>query len=531
MKELTAEQLAQRIYDCGLMSTKDLEVSLADAGGRDRASFNDFIMTLLEKEQMTNWQISRVVDGQRRGYFYGDWKVLYLVGAGTFARVYRSAHRTTGEVKAVKVLRQRYSNDIETRESFLREAKMVMKLRHPNIVPIYEVDEDNGRIYMVMDFVEGQNLREYVKAHRKIPHLTALKITRDIAAGLALAANHNINHRDMKLSNVLLSANGQAKIVDFGLATVAGDKGAEGKAAPRSIDYAGLERTTGVRRDDKRSDIYFVGCMLYHMVTGAPALSETKERIKRLASNRYTDVVPVTVLDPEMPHRIVVLIHRLMELNAEKRIQTPELVNRETESVIRAIEAGDVKRYDENLTEQEAKEYADMQAKHEEGQGKTLLLIESNVSVQDSLRGRLKDIGYRVLITADLERGLSRFENLDPADDLPADCVIFGSAGLGRAAVVGFEKFVTGEFTSTLPAILIATGKVKGLVKKQWLNEHRKILLFPVKFKDVQHGLRALLGLEVDANQGKEVKPSTREPSEPSPSVNDSIEDTDVELG
>ena len=78
MKELTAEQLAQRIYDCGLMSTKDLEVSLADAGGRDRASFNDFIMTLLEKEQMTNWQISRVVDGQRRGYFYGDWKVLYL---------------------------------------------------------------------------------------------------------------------------------------------------------------------------------------------------------------------------------------------------------------------------------------------------------------------------------------------------------------------------------------------------------------------------------------------------------------------
>ena len=135
----------------------------------------------------------------------------------------------------------------------MREAKMVMRLRHPNIVPISEVDEDRGRIYMVMDFVEGQNLREYVKAHKRIPNLTSLRICRDIAGGLAYAATQGIYHRDMKLSNVLLSAKGQAKLVDFGLATVSSDREDDGKGGPRSIDYAGLERCTAVLRD----------CLLY----------------------------------------------------------------------------------------------------------------------------------------------------------------------------------------------------------------------------------------------------------------------------
>ena len=152
MSQLNAEQLAQRIYDCGLMSMPELESTLGSAGGRGKASFNEFIEELLLQEKLTNWQIARVCDGHRQGYFYGSWKVLYLIGAGTFARVYRAVHQTSGEIKAVKVLRQRYATDMETRDQFLREARMVMELRHPNIVPIYEVEEERNRIYMVMDF-------------------------------------------------------------------------------------------------------------------------------------------------------------------------------------------------------------------------------------------------------------------------------------------------------------------------------------------------------------------------------------------
>ena len=492
MSEISADQLAQRIYDCGLLGSKELEQTLADAGGRGRASFNDFIKKLLETEQMTNWQISRVVEGQRRGYFYNKWKVLYLIGAGTFARVYRAVHSESGEVKAVKVLRSRYSADIETRDSFLREARVVMDLRHPNIVPIYEVDEDKGRIYMVMDFVEGQNLREYVRAHKKIPYITALKITRDLAAGLAHAAKFNVYHRDMKLSNVLLSSRGVGKLVDFGLATVTSE---EGKGGPRSIDYAGLERCTKVKRNDTRSDLFFVGTMLYHMVSGEPALSETRERMKRLSADRFRDIKPVTLHDPDLPHRLVNLINRMMELDPEKRIQTAKLVQEETEATIKAIEAGDVKKYDENLSKQEAQAYDAKMTRQDEGRGKTILLIESNVKVQDSLRTRLKELGYRVLITSDPVRGLARFTDLDPADDLPADCVMFGCAGLGKDGIRAFQEFANGEYSSKLPAILFVMEKLKRYVKPELLNEHRMAFPLPIKFKHVQLGLRKLLDL------------------------------------
>jgi len=521
MSELSADQLAQRIYDCGLMGNKELEQTLANSGGRGRASFNDFIMTLLESEQMTNWQISRVVDGQRRGYFYNKWKVLYLIGAGTFARVYRAVHSETGEIKAVKVLRQRFSDDAETRESFLREARVVMDLRHPNIVPIFEVDNDKARIYMVMDFVEGQNLREYVRAHRKIPYITALKITRDVAAGLAHAAKFNVYHRDMKLSNVLLSSRGVGKLVDFGLATVTSD---DGKGGPRSIDYAGLERCTKVKRNDTRSDIFFVGCMLYHMVTGEPAMSETRERMKRLAAGRFRDIKPVTIHDPDLPHRLVNLINRLTEIDPEKRIQTAKLVEDETASTIKAIESGDLKKYDENLSKQEAQAYEKMISKQDEGRGKTLLLIESNVKVQNSLRERLKGIGYRVLITSDPVRGLARFSDLDPAEELPADCVLFGCAGLGKDGVRAFEKFAKGEYTSELPAVLFAMEKLQRFVKPELLNEHRLQLPLPIKFKHVQLGLRKLLKLPAGQDQPSAGNAKTETP------VEDASQDTDVDL-
>lgn len=521
MSQLTAEQLAQRVYECGLMSMKQLEDTLRHAGGRGRATFDDFIMASLEQEMLTNWQISRVVGGHRRGYFYGNWKVLYLIGAGTFARVYRAAHKKSGDIKAVKVLRQRYSNDMDTREQFLREARMVMALRHSNIVPIHEVEEDRGRIYMVMDFVEGQNLREYVKAHKKLPLDVSLRIVRDIAAGLKYAADHQITHRDMKLSNVLLSSAGQAKLVDFGLAAVAGDE----QGGPRSIDYAGLEKATNVKRNDERSDLYFLGAMLYQLVSGVAPLEETRERIRRLAAERYLDVEPITNHVSDLPHRVVVLIGRLMEPDADKRIQTPAEALRETEIALAAVEGGDVKEYDADLSAKEAGVYRRRQAEKEEGLGKTILIIESNNKLQDRLRERLKNLGYRVLITGDVTRGLARFEDLDPADERPADCVIFGCVGLGKQALASFAGFVANDYTSEIPAILIVPENLEKFVNPAWLKRHRIQMSTPIKLTALQRALRKLLKIsKPDARTSSE-----RQPERVSIVVNDPQRDTDVE--
>ena len=499
MSELSSDQLAQRIYESHLMEMKEIEQVMAKAGGRGRASLDEFIVQLLQNENLTNWQIARLMEGHRKGYFYGKWQVLYLVGAGTFARVYRGSHRRTGDVKAVKVLRSRYSADQETRDRFTNEAKMVMQLRHPNIVPIHEVDQERGRSFMVMDFVEGQNLRDYVRAHQGLKITTALSILRDLAAGLSYAAERGITHRDMKLSNVLLSSKGQAKLVDFGLATVNKDFDDDGPTFnPRSIDYAGLEKVTNVARNDSRSDIYFLGCMLYHMVTGVPPLFETRERIKRLSARRYREIVPLTVQTPNLPHRLVVLCNRLMELNPERRVQTPALVLREVESCLEAIQTGKAESYDPELSKQEAEEYEQQMREREEGQGYTILIIESNLQVQDMLRSKLKNLGYRVLIMGNPDRALERFEGLDPAEERPAHCVIFGCAGLGVNGVKAFVDFSQARNTRTIPAMLLLKAQQKQFMSKIKLRENHRQLDLPIKFKNVRLALKALLDAEKD---------------------------------
>ena len=492
MLDISADKLAQRIFAFGLLTTKQVEVALADAGGRGRASLNDLISLLLERELLTNWQISRVCENHRQGYFYGKWRLLYMIGAGSFARVYRAVHTETGDSKAVKVLRQRHSADAATRENFMKEARIVMQLRHKNIAPIYEVGEQQNRIYMVMEFVEGQNLREYARAHGQLPIKTALQITRDVLAGLAYASLRNIYHRDMKLSNVLLSASGTAMIVDFGLAV---DTEASENSGPRSIDYAGLERLTRVRKSDPRSDTFFVGCMLYQMLCGVPPMDDTVDRLKRMSTSRFTDIVPITVHAPDLPHRAVVLVQRLMAIDPNKRPDTPVIAQKEAEKTIAAIEAGDTRAYEAAQAVND--KFQQQQDEKDEGEGKTILLIESNSKVQDSLRNRLKEIGYRVLITADPNRGLERFEDLDPSEEMPADCVIFGCAGLGRTAVRAFEGFVNYSSTAQLPAILITTNGVSKLVSEDWFNENRAQLNMPLKFKEVKLALRKLLKIGV----------------------------------
>lgn len=491
MNIISAEQLAQRIFDCGLLEQKDINEVLSSVGGRN-AAVEEFERELIARGLLTNWQTSRLKEGQRRGFFYENWKILYFAGAGTFARVYRGVHTKTGEVKAIKVLRSRHSSDLEKVEDFIREAKTVMSLRHPNIVPIYEVETYRGRSYMVMDFIEGQNLRDFVRTHGKLKLMTALGIAHDLASGLEYAATRGITHRDMKLSNVLLSSKGQAKLVDFGLAAI-NDEDAGGDFTARSIDYAGLEKLTSVRRNDPRSDIYFLGCMLYNMLAGEPPLFETKERIKRLSPGRYRDVKPLTSLVSNLPHRVVILVNRLMELNPEKRIQNPQQAVKEIDSVIEAIKKGETEQYDEKLAQKHAAEYAELMDKRQEGDGRTVMIVESDVKLQNLLRSRLKELGYRVLVIGNPQTAVNRFMDLDPAEDRPADCVMFGCKGLVKDGLQAFNEFGKSEDTGSIPAILLLTEGQEIFKQHASLSDHRLCLHFPMKFKHIRQALLKLL--------------------------------------
>jgi tRNA A-37 threonylcarbamoyl transferase component Bud32/uncharacterized protein (DUF302 family) len=494
MSEVTAEKLSQRIIDSGLVEGRQLESIWSELGTRE-VTADQFTSLLLRREMLTNFQLTRLIKGERGGYFYGHYKVLYLTGTGTFARVYRAVDQRTGKVVAVKVLRKRFRDDKVMTEQFLREGEIGSRLRHPNIVPILEVSKNISAPFLVMDFVEGWNLREFIKVRKKFTPAEAIRITIDILQGLSYAAEQGMSHRDLKLSNVLISSRGRARLVDFGLAAIKSSETIKDDDSPnaRTIDYAGLERASGCHNNDPRSDLFFVGCILYHMASGAAPLAETRDRIQRLSVQRYQNIKPIMQHDPKLPQALVLFVGKATELSVEKRFSTPNEMLEEAKKVQRRIEAGDVAAADA-VAAAAAGEVVSLPVPppmlEQEGVARTVMIVESKKEAQDLLREKLKRHGYRVLVFSDPHRALTRFEE---DDKRPADCVLFSTVSLGRPALEAFNKFGLHPSSKDVPAILFVDERQNDLVKAAALAEHRVLLSMPLKVRELRDTLLKLL--------------------------------------
>jgi eukaryotic-like serine/threonine-protein kinase len=481
MAELNAEQIAQRSFDLDLLNERQLQEIWGEFGRRNVPP-DEFVQFLLRRELLTNFQLDRLLKGERSGYFYGDYKVLYMVAGGSFARVYRAAHRQTGVVRALKVLRKRYSDDPTQTEHFVREGQVGLTLRHGNIVPIYEVYSKGLTHFFVMEFIEGRNLREFLKIRKKLDPPEATRLMIDIVNGLRYAFDHGVFHRDLKLTNILISSKGQAKLVDFGLAgtdaNLADEKLGETINA-RTIDYAGLERATGVRKDDPRSDIYFLGVIYYHMLTGHSPLHETRDRIQRLSKTRYTDIVPILEVDSSVPKVIASVVGQAMQIDPDKRYQNPAQMLIDLNLAAERVAAGDDHTADDHGERWQAERERLATALVAGSQRPSFMLVESNTKMQDLFRQELKKAGYRVLVISDPHRALERFQD----DKKPADVVMFSTGQLGEPAVAAFNEFAKNGQTSSLPAILLLAPEHRAWAKdvKETLAPHRIVLQMPIK--------------------------------------------------
>jgi len=479
MVELSPEQLAQRASDLNLVDRRQLESIWGELGSYD-VSFGELQRVLLGRGILTNYQFDRLARGERTGFFYGDYKVLYLVGTGTFARVYRAVHKESGKVVALKILRRRFSEIPMQTEQFVREGRMGAKLRHPNIVPIYEVFSQKRTHFLVMEFVEGQNLREFLRARKKLTIPESVSITTDITAGLAHAAGRGITHRDLKLSNVLISSSGRAQLVDFGLAAGTLLEGEDDDIVnPRTIDYATLERTTGVRKDDRRSDIFFNGCIFYQMLCGVAPMSETRDRLQRMSSVRFQEIKPLQEVDPELPMRLAMITNKALELNPEKRFQTQNEMLVEMKAAGERIKEGKLDREDASLET----------ANSLGAQAKTVMIVESSAEVQDLFRERLKKEGYRVLVMRSPSLAMRRLDG-EPG---VANCVVFSCLGLGSEGLDAFNLFGRNGPTKSVPAILLLAKKQKDWESQAALCDHRIVVTMPVKMSQFHQTLRQLL--------------------------------------
>jgi len=484
----TAEQLAQRAFDLGLLNERQLQQAWAELGTRN-AKVKELLKVFLRREFLTNYQVERLVKGDRSGFFFGDYKVLYLVGSGTFARVYRAVHRGTEQVVALKVLRSRFSENPEQYSLFVREGEVGKSLRHPNIVPIYDVVSKGHDHVLVMEFIEGRNLREFVKVRGRLSPIDAVPLTIGISRGLQYAFERGLTHRDLKMNNVLVSSRGEAKLVDFGLAAMdealADDTGADQPNA-RAIDYAALERATGVRRDDTRSDIYFLGCIFYHMLTGVPPLSESRDRLQRLNKTRFLEVMPVQKVDASIPNHVGIIVNRAMSLNPSRRYQSPAEMLRDLESVAKRLEheppppAGATTAAPAEATSQLPP--PDPQY--------SVMVVESNADLQNIFRSGFRKAGYRVLLTSDPARALQRFRQ----DASTADCVLFSAQELGHGALEAFNQLATDPKTQLIPSALLLGEEHRSWAEEAQTDDRRMVLQMPITMKNLRAALARLTG-------------------------------------
>lgn len=480
---LTAEQLAQRAIDVGVLTDQDLQVIWGESGTRN-VEIEAFKQALVRRGLLTNYQLDRLLENLRTGFFYGDYKVLYGVGAGTFARVFRAAHKDTGELFAIKVLRARYSrpgND-DKRDMFRREGELGAELKHPNIVGIHDVVSKGALNYIVMDFVEGQNLRDFYKVRGKFAPLDATRIAADMMAGLNYAFQKGVTHRDLKMSNVIVSSEGEAKLLDFGLA--GNEEDADGDAAnPRTIDYAGLERATNVRKDDTRSDIFFAGCIYYQLLSGRPALAETRERSQRLSKTRFQDIKPIGVVAPHVPATLARVVAKSMELDPARRYQTPgEMLADLKIAMKRLAEAKD-----DPIGAVEAVER--LEGHDDSGQPRKLMIVESDHKMQDVFRELFKKAGYRVLVTSDPDRLFQRLYD----DANAADILVISSGHIGRAALDAFNRLAQETRLKHLPAVLLLGDQHGAWMKEAAGDPSRLVVKMPLKSRELRQCVLAAL--------------------------------------
>jgi serine/threonine protein kinase len=257
----------------------------------------------------------------------GAYRVIEQLGQGGMATVYKAYHPALDRYVALKVLHPAFLEDKNFQARFVREAKLVAKLEHPNIVPIYDFAEHEGRPYLVMKFIEGITLKARI-SQGSIGNEDILRIVEAVGAALAYAHKRGILHRDVKPSNVILASDGQIYLADFGLARIAqsGETTLTTDMVIGTPQYISPEQALGKKELDEGTDIYSFGVMLYEMTVGrVPFSADTPFSI--IHDHIYTPLPLPSVENPSVSADLErVLLKALAKERSDRYADVPALV-------------------------------------------------------------------------------------------------------------------------------------------------------------------------------------------------------------
>jgi len=272
------------------------------------------------------------------------YELIEKIGSGGMAIVYKAKCHLLKRHVAVKILRPELVEDESFVARFKRESLAAASLSHPNIVNIYDVGEENGVYYIVMEYVNGKTLKEYIREKERLEWEEAVRIAAQICSALKHAHKNGIVHRDIKPQNILISEDGTVKVADFGIARAVSSATVTiaGANVMGSVHYFSPEQARGGYVDEK-SDIYSLGIVLYEMVTGnvpfegdtaiSVALKHIQERVK-----------PPWELNPSIPKSLNDVIEKATEKDQAGRYQTAGEMLRDLQRVLRDPEGNFVVR-------------------------------------------------------------------------------------------------------------------------------------------------------------------------------------------
>lgn len=469
-----------------LIHQDEMDQSLLQLGSQARSD-DDLLRNLESRNLLTSWQVSRIKKNEWDELVLGDYKLMYQNASGSFARVFRAGSLFDGHMVGIKVLRQRWALERRHIDDFHREAQLGMTLQHENIVPIYDHGISPGTKgdvhYLMMEFVEGGNLRDFIQIRKKISAAETMQFTLEIAKGLQHALSMGFTHRDLKLTNVLMSSKGVAKLVDFGLAGT----DSEGHHQ-RAVEYATLEKATNAPANDPRSDLFFLGVIVYELLTGESPYTRTNDINLRKQVSRYQNIRPIGQQEPNTPREVQRVVDKLISFRPEGRYQSVDELISELHSILPGLEdESNGNSLEGTSFKRGAGSSVAASSKLQEELLPTILCVEHRIKQQNILREYLSKRGFRPLMVGDVERALHRLQANPP------DCVVLFGEALKDDLFRAFRVAAATSLKQSMAVVAVLSKEQNDEKAKLKKTAHHRVLLSPITLRDLRKEIHLAL--------------------------------------
>ncbi len=327
----------QRIRKSGLVDSETLRQNIRQfrkdhlkSGGTDATMTLEAVSEyLLNAGILTEWQNKKFLEGHTKGFLLGRYKLLKHLGSGGMSKVYLAEHSTLRRQVAIKVLPTTFVGRKTYFERFLREARAIASLDHPNVVQAYSVDNEDDVHYIVMQYIQGTDLQRLVSDQGPLSFRQAADYIRQAALGLQHIHDKQLIHRDVKPANLMVDSQEIIKVMDLGLVHLGTEVRSltleHNENVLGTADYLAPEQAVNSHEVDRRVDIYALGCTLYFLLTAQPPFPSGTVT-QRLMKHQHELPQPVSELRPEMPPGLLAIMMRMMAKHPSDRQSQAKLV-------------------------------------------------------------------------------------------------------------------------------------------------------------------------------------------------------------